>query len=709
VDGRPEGGTNSPNLGSLSSQRVISGLKVVDTADWYKFSMPGTGTSANFVKIDFTHSQGDLDLYVYRSDGTTVVGSSTGTGNTEQVSLSGQPAGTYYVKVYGYNGAQNPSYTLTINPGVPESVISNSWTQLAASFMPDLLAIPLEAHDAPYSAVQNQMSSAIANALSQLPGSIDVASELTLSVEVEGEVSAGLPGFSLQLAGIATGYNFTYDVSADEWTISRVSELSLLTGSVVASQYVKLDTLNNPTQLTPGFAVTAALSSSLALQAGEVLQAEVSAGTETSVTISAETTLQTQDFLQNYVHQPDLVQGLADVFIPYYGDSWWETLVDYATSTFSPVIPIGVLVDISRTDTVIGILAHAPEVTVSVAGGHHLEGGASLGLGGEVPILPAINAGASVSVGVTISVGVDVDPIWTRTFSGWEPVDPADGATASALLQLSLLNRPAPQSVRFASTNPLAEVQSSPPEISSFSSIPPSPIIVGQVVTLTATATDPDTGDSVTKVSFYEDLNGNGTAETNELLSVDGDGSDGWGANWDTKLHTPGQATLLAVAEDTSKASSAPKPLVITLAPPPVNHVPTVNTFQATPPSPITVGQVVTLTATATDPDTGDSVTKVSFYEDLNGNGTAETNELLSVDGDGSDGWNSEWNTGLHVPGLTTILTLAYDSSYTAGTPRVLQLLLTRTCDLDASSKIDFGDLSYFAPHSGASSGGAQY
>jgi hypothetical protein len=54
---------------------------------------------------------------VYQADGTTLVCISHGAGNSEQVSLNGQPAGTFYAYVYGCNHAVNPSYTLTIHPG----------------------------------------------------------------------------------------------------------------------------------------------------------------------------------------------------------------------------------------------------------------------------------------------------------------------------------------------------------------------------------------------------------------------------------------------------------------------------------------------------------------------------------------------------------------------------------------------------------------
>jgi hypothetical protein len=103
------------NLGTLTAAQTITGLKMADAADWYKFTISSTGTSSNSVSIAFTHSQGDLDLKLYNASGTQI-GISQGTTNSESISLSGLAAGTYYVQAYGYQGALNPSYSLTINP-----------------------------------------------------------------------------------------------------------------------------------------------------------------------------------------------------------------------------------------------------------------------------------------------------------------------------------------------------------------------------------------------------------------------------------------------------------------------------------------------------------------------------------------------------------------------------------------------------------------
>ncbi|MFM6024679.1 MAG: hypothetical protein ACKPER_17435, partial [Dolichospermum sp.] len=66
------------------------------------------------MRIEFTHSLGDVDFKLYDLNGIEV-GSSTSVDDAEEISLDGLAAGTYRVNIYGYNGAVNPDYTLTIN------------------------------------------------------------------------------------------------------------------------------------------------------------------------------------------------------------------------------------------------------------------------------------------------------------------------------------------------------------------------------------------------------------------------------------------------------------------------------------------------------------------------------------------------------------------------------------------------------------------
>src|SRR5262245_38944873 len=113
------------SLGSLPGSKVdYTGLQVRDD-DWYSFTTSAGGLGTDLVRINFRHAQGDVDVALYNSAGT-FLASSTGETDAETISLSGRPAGTYYVRIYGYAGARNPNYSLTIEP--PDDKFENNDT-----------------------------------------------------------------------------------------------------------------------------------------------------------------------------------------------------------------------------------------------------------------------------------------------------------------------------------------------------------------------------------------------------------------------------------------------------------------------------------------------------------------------------------------------------------------------------------------------------
>lgn len=115
TDARTEGAAFSPNLGLINSVKVINGLSIEDSADWYRFRLNQAGTSSDFVKVASSQTiGGDLDLQLCNSSGT-VIASSTSTQNTETISLNGRPAGTYYARAFPKSGTIT-NYTLTIDP-----------------------------------------------------------------------------------------------------------------------------------------------------------------------------------------------------------------------------------------------------------------------------------------------------------------------------------------------------------------------------------------------------------------------------------------------------------------------------------------------------------------------------------------------------------------------------------------------------------------
>jgi hypothetical protein len=79
------------SLGSLAGSKAdYTGLQIRDD-DWYSFTTSASGLGTDFVRINFLHAQGDVDLALYNAGGT-LLASSTGETNTETISLSGRPA-----------------------------------------------------------------------------------------------------------------------------------------------------------------------------------------------------------------------------------------------------------------------------------------------------------------------------------------------------------------------------------------------------------------------------------------------------------------------------------------------------------------------------------------------------------------------------------------------------------------------------------------
>lgn len=78
--------------------------------DWFKI-YSNTGTLD--ITINFSHSNGDLNLELYNSSNSRIE-YSNGTSDTEEISYSVNSTGYYFVKVFGYDGAIN-NYSLSIN------------------------------------------------------------------------------------------------------------------------------------------------------------------------------------------------------------------------------------------------------------------------------------------------------------------------------------------------------------------------------------------------------------------------------------------------------------------------------------------------------------------------------------------------------------------------------------------------------------------
>ncbi len=98
--------------GAAISSGIANSAAISSSADidYYKIT---TSATSNIVYSLVGPSGVDYDMTIYNSAGTQI-GSGAGSTATETVSLSSQAAGTYYIKVFGYNGATSATcYTIT--------------------------------------------------------------------------------------------------------------------------------------------------------------------------------------------------------------------------------------------------------------------------------------------------------------------------------------------------------------------------------------------------------------------------------------------------------------------------------------------------------------------------------------------------------------------------------------------------------------------
>jgi hypothetical protein len=91
------------------------------------------------VTVQFEHALGDIDVTLHDAAGNQLA-ASTSTSNTESMTYgvtAGQP---YYIRVYGYNGATNPSYSLTVDgPNVVADAFEPNDTSATAT---NLVSVP---------------------------------------------------------------------------------------------------------------------------------------------------------------------------------------------------------------------------------------------------------------------------------------------------------------------------------------------------------------------------------------------------------------------------------------------------------------------------------------------------------------------------------------------------------------------------------------
>ncbi len=115
VNARTVGATNSPNVGLVLNTKVLSNLSMDDTNDWFKIKIHA-GAAGSFIQMVSPYQNvSDLDLQICDLNGV-MIRESVSNISVENISLSGLPAGDYFVRVFPYGAPGNPVYNITISP-----------------------------------------------------------------------------------------------------------------------------------------------------------------------------------------------------------------------------------------------------------------------------------------------------------------------------------------------------------------------------------------------------------------------------------------------------------------------------------------------------------------------------------------------------------------------------------------------------------------
>ena len=262
-----------------------------------------------------------------------------------------------------------------------------------------------------------------------------VANQVSFTVGLTGELGANFGIVNLG-AGINAGYTFAKNLKDSSWQLSRQRVLQLggkfekpeatpgeikkaaisQKTNITYEEYVEfpagvisnLSVLNDDTKLTVGikFAVSAQNSSQFALVFGETFNfsSEIQIPRDEGFTMKLEASLNVGVFksLVNYpTSDPTLIGSLADYFIPFYGDSFTE-------NALAVVFP-NELLDLTRSDTPLGLLSRAPDLKVSFDLGDSLAVGISATAGAKVD-RGLLTGSAGFQVGVSVA-NVDSEPL----------------------------------------------------------------------------------------------------------------------------------------------------------------------------------------------------------------------------------------------------------------------------------------------------------
>jgi Cys-rich repeat protein len=117
VDGTCQDDAREPNDSAAQASGIGDGTVTLTACagsdDWFRFTAQAGGSIS--ATISFTHTQSDLNLFLYQSDGVTILDSSQGATNQESVSASAPVSGEYLLRVSSNSQEGGAAYTMTLS------------------------------------------------------------------------------------------------------------------------------------------------------------------------------------------------------------------------------------------------------------------------------------------------------------------------------------------------------------------------------------------------------------------------------------------------------------------------------------------------------------------------------------------------------------------------------------------------------------------
>lgn len=174
--------------------------------DYFKF----TTTSPNtYIRIDLSNLPADYDIRLYNSSGSQLAISQNGGTTPEVITRNTSSAATYYVRVYGYNGANNASqcYLLRINTK------NSAWREAEWQVNNEVVVFPNPAMDKVHIQFSSPKSEDVTIRLADITGRI--VQSLTMTTE------AGLNTAALEVMQLPKGIYLLELVNTEGRTVKR--------------------------------------------------------------------------------------------------------------------------------------------------------------------------------------------------------------------------------------------------------------------------------------------------------------------------------------------------------------------------------------------------------------------------------------------------------------------------------------------------------